>query len=356
MGADTVDTVPPATLDAFLDHGKPAARIKDDLDGAKQAVAEFAARRPRPVARLPRPARRRREVVHHVDEDAARRGRRPARRAARVRLGPPAAVAARTRCRRRRTPLVAKLAKDRALARIWEADATFFTSDAVARTVDQEPPRLAARAGADAEQARRAGGLRRRREGGRLHGRRAARDGRQLAVARGAERGVARGRRACALHVLDNTDPAAVAAVEALIAGKKTLFVVASKSGGTIEIQAFERHFWQKTLARSRRRRRARGRELRRHHRSGDAPRPARRGEALPPRVHQPGRHRRALLGAVVLRAGPGGAASAPTSARCSAPASEFAAASGAAVPVAESPGVVLGAALGAAPRQAATS
>ena len=54
-----------------------------------------------------------------------------------------------------------------------------------------------------------------------------------------------------ALHVLDNTDPAAVAAVEALMAGKKTLFVVASKSGGTIEIQAFERHFWQKTLERS---------------------------------------------------------------------------------------------------------
>ena len=54
-----------------------------------------------------------------------------------------------------------------------------------------------------------------------------------------------------ALHVLDNTDPAAVAAVDGLIAGKKTLFVVASKSGGTIEIQAFERHFWQKTLARS---------------------------------------------------------------------------------------------------------
>ena len=28
LGADTVNTVPPATLDAFLDHGKPAARIK----------------------------------------------------------------------------------------------------------------------------------------------------------------------------------------------------------------------------------------------------------------------------------------------------------------------------------------
>jgi glucose-6-phosphate isomerase len=50
------------------------------------------------------------------------------------------------------------------------------------------------------------------------------------------------------LHILDNTDPAAVLGVERNIAGKKTLFVVASKSGGTIEIQAFERYFWQKAL------------------------------------------------------------------------------------------------------------
>ena len=41
---------------------------------------------------------------------------------------------------------VAKLAKDRALARVWEADPTFFSADAVARALDQEPPRLAARA------------------------------------------------------------------------------------------------------------------------------------------------------------------------------------------------------------------
>jgi glucose-6-phosphate isomerase len=51
------------------------------------------------------------------------------------------------------------------------------------------------------------------------------------------------------LHVLDDTDPAAIRAVDAAIEGKKTLFVVASKSGGTIEIKSFERHFWAKTLA-----------------------------------------------------------------------------------------------------------
>ena len=104
VGADTVDTVPPATLDAYLDHGKPAARIKDDLDGAKRGGGRVRGGRPRPVARLPQPAGRRREVVHHLDEDAARRDRRAARGAARVRVRPPAHVAARaaaTRDRRR---------------------------------------------------------------------------------------------------------------------------------------------------------------------------------------------------------------------------------------------------------------
>jgi transaldolase len=43
MGPDTVDTVPPATLDAFIDHGDPGSRLGTDLDGAKKAVAELAA-------------------------------------------------------------------------------------------------------------------------------------------------------------------------------------------------------------------------------------------------------------------------------------------------------------------------
>lgn len=52
------------------------------------------------------------------------------------------------------------------------------------------------------------------------------------------------------LLVLDNTDPAAVAAIERLIDFDRTLFVVASKSGGTIEVRSFEQHFWAKVLAR----------------------------------------------------------------------------------------------------------
>jgi transaldolase / glucose-6-phosphate isomerase len=45
------------------------------------------------------------------------------------------------------------------------------------------------------------------------------------------------------LHVLDSTDPAAVRAVEAAIDLERTLFIVASKSGGTTETACFHAYF-----------------------------------------------------------------------------------------------------------------
>lgn len=43
IGPDTVNTVPPATLDAFRDHGKPRLSLTEDLDGARQSMADLAA-------------------------------------------------------------------------------------------------------------------------------------------------------------------------------------------------------------------------------------------------------------------------------------------------------------------------
>ncbi len=48
------------------------------------------------------------------------------------------------------------------------------------------------------------------------------------------------------LHVLDSTDPAAVAAVAAAIDFESTLFVVASKSGGTTETACFHAYFYER--------------------------------------------------------------------------------------------------------------
>jgi transaldolase len=49
------------------------------------------------------------------------------------------------------------------------------------------------------------------------------------------------------LHVLDSTDADAVRDVEAAVPLDRTLFVVSSKSGGTIETLAAFHHFWERT-------------------------------------------------------------------------------------------------------------
>jgi transaldolase / glucose-6-phosphate isomerase len=51
------------------------------------------------------------------------------------------------------------------------------------------------------------------------------------------------------LAVLDNTSPAAVRAVTAAHDPRHTLFLVSSKSGGTLEVASFERHFFEWTRA-----------------------------------------------------------------------------------------------------------
>jgi transaldolase len=43
IGPETVDTMPPATFDAFRDHGRVAATLEAELDGARAALSELAA-------------------------------------------------------------------------------------------------------------------------------------------------------------------------------------------------------------------------------------------------------------------------------------------------------------------------
>ena len=43
IGPDTVNTIPPATFDAFRDHGKPAASLESDLDAAHDVMETLAA-------------------------------------------------------------------------------------------------------------------------------------------------------------------------------------------------------------------------------------------------------------------------------------------------------------------------
>ncbi len=43
IGADTVNTMPPETMDAYRDHGKPAATLEANLDDANKVLADLAA-------------------------------------------------------------------------------------------------------------------------------------------------------------------------------------------------------------------------------------------------------------------------------------------------------------------------
>ena len=42
IGPDTVNTLPPDTLDAFLSHGKVSAAVEEDLAGARSRLAKLA--------------------------------------------------------------------------------------------------------------------------------------------------------------------------------------------------------------------------------------------------------------------------------------------------------------------------
>jgi transaldolase len=42
IGPDTVDTMPPATFEAFRDHGQVRPTLEEDIDGARRTMAELA--------------------------------------------------------------------------------------------------------------------------------------------------------------------------------------------------------------------------------------------------------------------------------------------------------------------------
>src|SRR6266404_1500314 len=43
IGADTVDTIPPATFDAFRDHGRPRPSLTENVDGANKTMTDLEA-------------------------------------------------------------------------------------------------------------------------------------------------------------------------------------------------------------------------------------------------------------------------------------------------------------------------
>ncbi len=111
IGADTVNTIPPATYEAFKDHGRVELTIEKDVDEARQVLAHVRREGFQPRRHHAQAHRRRREVVQrivrtaHADDRAASRPRRArASRAHHVSRCP------RRRCRRARRKREVRLA------------------------------------------------------------------------------------------------------------------------------------------------------------------------------------------------------------------------------------------------------
>ncbi len=246
IGPDTVDTMPPATIVAYKDHGKPAPRLEDGMDEAAavlqriedagvrmdavteklehDGVASFA----KSFESLLAVVAASREALLLTDLTLAKLG--PAERAVKATL--------------------AAMDEAKLPERLWKQDPTLWkagdpahqaeikirmgwldVADLMLTKVDELT--------AFADEVRKAGFTR-----AVLCGM----GGSSLApeVLRRTF-GVAKG--CCDVQVLDSTDPAAVATLERWSDPAKTLYIVSSKSGGTTEPNVFFQYFYDRVRA-----------------------------------------------------------------------------------------------------------
>src|SRR5579862_3573457 len=295
IGADTVNTMPPATMDAYRDHGRPRASLEEDVEGARAIMAAL------PQAGISIEA-----VTAKLVEDGVRQFADAADQLY-------AAVQ-----KKRRRVLGSKLnamswklpapldkeveatledwRREGKVRRLWGGDASLWTETDEAKwlgwltVVDQQ---LAAAAQLEdfAAEVKSAGvsdvlllGM-----GGSSLGPEV------LGLTFGAAPGYPR------LHVLDSTDPAQIRAFESRIDLARTLFIVSSKSGSTLT-----QHL-QAIFLRAGQGRRGRARApLCCDHRSRLVARKDRARRRISRDLSRVGGYRRALFGAVEFWHGPG--------------------------------------------------
>ena len=236
IGPNTVNTVPPATLDAFRDHGKVRASLEEDINGASRTLDRLER------AGIDLDAITKTLVEEGVDlfKDAADKllAAVATKRAAvlgplldrqRFALGPLAEDV---------KTLAETWRQDGTVRRLWARDKTVWTGRdedkwlAWLDIVEREKGRLESYR-ALAEEVRREGftdalvlGM-----GGSSLGPEV------LAETFGRQPGMPR------LRIVDSTDPAQIARTEAAVELSRTLFIVASKSGSTLEPNVFRDYF-----------------------------------------------------------------------------------------------------------------
>ncbi|MGB9205762.1 MAG: bifunctional transaldolase/phosoglucose isomerase, partial [Terriglobales bacterium] len=240
IGPDTVNTVPPATLDAFRDHGKPRQSLTENLDEARKTMADLAG-----VGIVMK------DVTDKLTADG-------------VKLFADAfdllLAAVEKNTKRSSTPQInqqsASLPADLDAAvkknlndwrasgkvrRLWQQDASLWTNDDEAKWlgwlgVTDEQLANAAKLKALADEVKSGGfsdilllGM-----GG------SSLCPEVLALTFPQTAGFPR------LHILDSTDPAQIRSIEKKIDLAKTLFIVSSKSGSTLEPNIYKQYFFER--------------------------------------------------------------------------------------------------------------
>ena len=244
IGPDTINTIPPATIDAFRDHGKVAPTLEQGLEDAEAALGglgEFGIDMDGVTDQLLEDGVRIFAQSYHdlIDSIAARREAILAAREERaIAFLGDRADAVRARLQR--------LDGDRFLARLHERDASLWSTDASTQKsiadrlgwLSVHEPMASASPGLTAFAAEV-------REAGYKQAVLLGMGGSSLAseVMRGIL-GVAEGHPD--LVVLDSTDPATIRAAEKSLDVSKTLFIASSKSGATLEVLSLLDHFWER--------------------------------------------------------------------------------------------------------------
>ena len=230
IGLDTVNTMPPATVDAYRDHGSGRFSLEERVDEAK---SQWDA--------LPRFGVDREAVLRQLELE----GLKAFEKSFETLMGKLAAKRALLEAENRAVDEgLAELESSRFAERLWAKDASLWSKD---KDAQREIKRCLGWLDAPVASAPALGPAR-------AFAEEAAAEGFRRAVVLGMGGsslcvevlrqafGAAPGR--LELSVLDSTHPEAVRALEAALDLERTLFILASKSGSTVEPNALFDHFW----------------------------------------------------------------------------------------------------------------
>ena len=239
IGPNTVNTVPPATLDAFRDHGKLRDSLEENVEDARHVLEELE------KSGISLDAITAELVKDGVKQfaDAADKlyGAVAHKRAASLGGGiDEQKLALGDGIKKAVEKSTEEWRASAKIRRLWQKDKSVWTDD-------DEDKWLGWLNSAGGGRRRRLRGLCATREGTKIHRRRRARHGRLVASGRKCWRKrLPKKSGFPKLHVLDSTDPAQVRAMEAAVDIGKTLFIVSSKSGGTTEPNVMKDYFFDR--------------------------------------------------------------------------------------------------------------